>query len=515
MFIFAPLNIVLFAGQTVYMFGFRKTGRPAAAPEGGPAAAPALTAPALAALFSDCADFESRRVRVGDTGLEASVCWLDGLVSGTSVSENVIRPLSRLDGPCAPRACLERIGTGGVYNCVMRRRTDLSDAAGDVLRGFAVLLLDGAEAALSFETKSQDHRGIDAPTVEKSVLGAKDSFIETLRTNTALVRQRLRTPELKLCQCSVGEKSVTQVNVFYLRGAARPAVVEEVRQRLAAIDIDGLTAMGDLEQYLAARPRSAFPQLQHTERPDRFARGLLRGQVGILADGLPLGLLVPGTLPDMLHVQEDRARHAAVASLLLLLRWGGLLLALLLPAVFAAVAMFHQEMIPYSLLQSFVKAEQQVPFSIAAELLGMLAAFELLQEAGIRLPDSVGQTVSIIGALIVGQSAVEAKVISPIAVIVVALAGTAGYTQPNQELGAAIRIWRFLLLVLAVLLGLFGVMAGLMLLLWRLCDTESFGVDYLYPLCDSDGDAFLRAFVRPPLRTEKYAAPKKPGGKLP
>ena len=258
-----------------------------------------------------------------------------------------------------------------------------------------------------------------------------------------------------------------------------------------------MLAAGDLERRLAGTPRCVFPQVLHTERPDRFLVGLARGKLGVLCDGLPIGFLLPATLPDMLRVQEDRARHAAVAAALVLLRYLALFLSLTLPALYVAIAMYHQEMIPYKLLQSVIDSKQSVPFSTAAETLGMLLSFELLQEAGIRLPDPVGQTVSVIGALIVGQSAVEAKVLSPIVIIVVAMAGIAGYAQPSQELGAAVRLWRVALVLCAALLGLYGVMAGLMLLLWRLCDTENLGVSFLSPLTDSRPGALRRAVERP------------------
>ena len=280
------------------------------------------------------------------------------------------------------------------------------------------------------------------------------------------------------------------------------AEVERVKARLSLPDIPAVLAAGDVEQYLAPSPRSAFPQVIHTERPDRFVLGLARGKVGVLCDGLPIGFLLPATLPDMLRVQEDRARHAAVATALVLLRYLALFLSLTLPALYVAVAMYHQEMIPYKLLQSVIDSKQSVPFSTAVETLGMLLSFELLQEAGIRLPDPVGQTVSVIGALIVGQSAVEAKVLSPIVIIVVAMAGIAGYAQPSQELGAAVRLWRVALVLAAVALGFYGVMAGLMLLLWRLCDMENLGVSYLSPLTDSRPGSLRRALLRRPLRKE-------------
>ena len=467
----------------------------------------------VAALFAGCADFTQRAVRVGRTRLTAQVCWLDGLVSSPEAAEDVLRPLSRLDARGTGWQVLNAIQAGGVYCPSVRRHRDDAALAQDLAQGCVAVIFDEAGTGLSFEARATAGRSVSAPSVEKTILGAKDAFVETLRVNTCLVRRHLRDPALKLWQGTVGRRSRTAVAVFSLAGVVREGLVDQVIARLEALDIDGVTALGDLEQYLADRPRGVFPQALHTERPDRFARSLLQGRVGILADGLPVGILLPGTLPEMLHVPEDRARHALVASGLVLLRWVSLFLSLALPALFVAVAMFHPEMIPYRLLQSIIRSKQEVPFGTAAEILGMLAAFELLQEAGIRLPDPVGQTVSIIGALIVGQSAVEARVISPIAVIVVALAGIAGYTQPSQELGAAIRLWRFLLALCSLALGLYGMMAGLMLLLWRLCDMESLGVAYMYPACDGERGSLLRVLFRPPLRLEKK--PRRKGGRNP
>ena len=334
------------------------------------------------------------------------------------------------------------------------------------------------------------------------LLGAKDAFVESVRVNTALLRRRVGKPSLKLWETMLGSETKTRVDILYIEGEAPPEQVERIKARLSLPDIPAVLAAGDVEQYLAGTPRGIFPQVIHTERPDRFVLGLARGKIGVLCDGLPIGFLLPAALPDMLRVQEDRARHAAVATALVLLRYLALFLSLALPALYVAIAMYHQEMIPYKLLQNVIDSKQSVPFSTAAETLGMLLSFELLQEAGIRLPDPVGQTVSVIGALIVGQSAVEAKVLSPIVIIVVAMAGIAGYAQPSQELGAAIRLWRVALVLGAVVLGLYGVMAGLMLLLWQLCDTENLGVSYLSPLTDSRPGSLRRAFLRPPLRKE-------------
>lgn len=454
---------------------------------------------AVEKIFENCADFQSRVLSVH--GLSLTLFYLDGCVSTAQIASEILRPLMLLRER-SEKALLRRSLAGGIWASTVRRRTSAADTASDIAAGSAALIFETEHTALTFEVRSDDTRSVDTPTVEKSVLGAKDAFVESLRVNTSLLRRRIGKPSLKLWETMLGTETQTRVDVLYMEGAAAAEQVECVKARLRLADIPAVLAAGDIEQYLAGAPRSVFPQVIHTERPDRFVLALSRGKIGVLCDGLPIGFLLPATLPDMMRVHEDRARHAAVATALVLLRYLALFVSLLFPALYVAVAMYHQEMIPYKLLQSIIDSKQAVPFSTAAETLGMLLSFELLQEAGIRLPDPVGQTVSVIGALIVGQSAVEAKVLSPIVIIVVAMAGIAGYVQPCQELGAAIRLWRAVLVLGAVALGLYGVMAGLMLLLWRLCDMENFGVSYLSPLTDSRSGALRRVFLRPPLRKE-------------
>ena len=456
-------------------------------------------------LFSDCGDFERREVLAGgEESRPVRVFWLDGLTSGKDVSEDVLRPLTQPGRFAGAGHLQEAIRAGGVWACACRLRDTAEETAADLLRGCCALVFPAGGQAVTFEVKSQDKRAVSQPTVEKTLKGAKDAFTEVLRVNTTLIRRRLRTPDAKLVQTTVGRRSGTDVAVLYIDGIADPSLVAQVRRRLDAIDVDGLTAAGNLEQYITDRPRSLFPQLLHTERPDRFAAELLAGRVGLLADGLPLGFLLPGTLVAFLRVAEDRGQNWAVASLLLLLRWLSLGVSLLLPALFTAMAVYHPEMIPTRLLLSMVEAKQSVPFALETELLAMLLAFELLMEAGLRLPDPVGDTVSIIGGLIVGQSAVEAKIVSPVSLIVVAAAAICGFTQPSRDLGAALRLLRFGLVLLASALGLVGVMAGAAGLVWYLCTMDVFGRSYLAPLTEGGLREVLRALLRLPLPAEKY-----------
>ena len=464
-----------------------------------------LTAAHLEEIFENCFDFELREVRIGG-GLTASLCFMDGLVSGDAVSLTILDPLTdpfRFGGCLSEREAAERMMAGAAFGNTARYRTETDDAVSDLLSGFCIVVFDGLGAAVSFEVRSGLGRSVSEPREEKSVKGARESFVEVLKTNTMMVRRHLRDPMLKIETVTVGRRTSTSVAVLWIEGLTDASLTEELRRRVERIDIDGLLTAADLEEYVADRPLSPFPQLVRTERPDRFCLNLLEGRAGVLIDGLPLGFLAPGTFAQFFKVTEDRANHFLVASLLMLIRCLSVIVTLFLPAVFVAVAMYHQEMLPVKLMVSMIDAKQSVPFSTAVEVMAMLASFELLQEAGMRLPDQIGQAVSIIGALIVGQSAVEASIVSPIAVIIVAFAGIAGYTVPNQDMAGALRLLRFLLLLAAVFAGMFGIAVAGALLTYHLCSLESFGVPYMTPLAGRFGGAGLMKLLRPPLWADK------------
>lgn len=456
---------------------------------------------ALREAFRGCADFEYRRLRAGAPGAGVFVCWLDGLISGADAAESVLRPL------CDPRRCaasdenalISAILSGGVYCPSAAERQDLGELCDDLTHGRCVLVFDGVRRALSFDVRSSAVRAVGEPTLEKSLKGGKDTFVETLRMNTALLRRHAATPRLKITESTLGRSSRTRIALLFVDGAADPGFVRELAARLDAADIDSAVSLGALEDVLADRPRSPFPQLLHTERPDRLARYLLDGRVGLLVDGLPIALVLPVTFADFMKVTGDGSMNYLVAGTLTVLRYAALVLGMYLPALYAAVASFHQEMIPTRLLLSIIEAKKDVPFSTSAEMLGMLFAFALLQEAGLRLPNPVGDTVSIIGALIVGQSAVEARVVSPIAIIVVAVSGIACYTMPSQDMGSAVRLCRTLLLLAGIFAGLYGVGLASCLIVTHLSSIESFGVNYCAPLGGGRGGGLLRMLPRPPL----------------
>ena len=507
----------LFHGHTIYMFNSNamKSGEEPFHPADSGLKTLPVTEKNLGTVFSACDDFQTRAMEIGEhCTISVFICWLDGLISGSNLSEDILRPLTdarRMGGAADASQAIARILQGGVYGGAVKSRSDCESLSQDILNGCCAIVFPETETALSFEVKSDKMRSISESTLEKSVKGAKDAFIETLRVNTALVRKKLRTPKLKSEERTIGRKSATRVSVMYVQEIAQEQRVQDLLRRLESIDIDGLTASGYLEQYLVDQPSSPFPQMLHTERPDTFASYLLDGRIGILVDGLPIGFAVPAQLTRFMRVTEDRANHFTVASMLILLRYIAFFFALFLPGLYVAIAMYHQEMLPTQLLISIIDAKQQVPFSTAAEVLGMLIAFELLQEAGLRLPAPVGNTVSIIGALIVGQSAVDARIISPIAVIIVAFSGISSYTLPSQDLASAVRVLRFFAVLAAMGAGLFGVMAAAVFFVWHLSSLESYGVAYLCPLVDGDSGSWLWSFLRKPLWLDRFRDPRLTG----
>ncbi len=464
------------------------------------------TAEKIRETFAGNVDFQERALHLGgDPHKPMTMFSILGMVRNERASDYVLKPMAedaRLRG-MSMDAALDWMLKGGLYNMALTLRDDMDQVANDLVWGNAIFTIPGRREVLSCFVPTEEKRAISPPENEPSLKGARDAFVEAIRTNTSLVRRRLRTPKLKIQEVIVGRQTESPVDLIYIEGLTNPDLVKEARKRLAEMDIDALLTTANLEEYLADTVKTPFPLLSYTERPDRFCAGIAEGRVGVLADGIPMGFLLPGTLGQFFQTGEDRAKNWLEASSLRLLRYLCMLVTLYLPAFYVAAVSFHPEMLPASLAWSIVEAKVDVPFSTVFEVLILLLAFEIVQEAGLRLPSAIGTTVSILGGLVVGTAAVEAKITSPAVLIAVAVAGIAGYTMPSQEFSAALRIWRFLLVLAASIAGLFGILAVSVILVYHLACLESFGVPYLTPFAAVGGDQ-VDGVLRRPLPWVKF-----------
>lgn len=447
-----------------------------------------MTHESICAIFGSTGDFIARKLKCG--GQTVYAYMIDGLIASSTASDMVLKPLSQL-----PRGCMQSLYDaaldGSIYNNVADPCADEKTVANKLVNGFLVVLFPGA-GAVAYEVKTPEKRGIAPPTVENTVKGPKDAFTETVRTNTSLLRRHLRTPALRFSQSVAGKLTLTNLAVVWIEGVTDPQLVSRLQKRLENLNTESLLTPADVEERVTGSRATPFPLLQYTERTDKFAQGLLSGRVGLLVDGLPQGYLLPVDLGYLMTSPEDEGMDYVSASFIRVLRWGALLLSLLLPAAYIALASFHQQMIPLPLLRSIIESKASVPFSTAVEVLALLLAFELLQEAGIHLPQSVGQAVSIIGGIVVGTAAVEASLISPAALIVVSLSGICGFSLPNRDFAQAARLFRFCFAALGAFAGLFGVTVGFLAMLIHLAGLTSLDVPYLVPFSDGSMKELLR-----------------------
>ena len=434
--------------------------------------------------------------------LKGTLIFIDGLVDVKSISEYIIEPLTqmhRFTESKTEQEVIALIREGTLTYSSQTERNTLKDTINDILSGNAALLFHEKNIAFIFDVKGFEKRSVTEPTDENVIKGSRDVFVETLRVNTATVRRKIKSPNLVLEGIVLGEQTQTSVSIIYMSNIANKDLLKELKQRLSRIKIDAVLSLNSITDYIVDKKLTAFPQIINTERPDKFCSNIIEGRIGIIIDGLPMSLIIPGTFIQFIQATEDYSQNYIISSILRFMRVILIFTTLLLPGFYISVISFHHEMIPIELALSISSSDKYVPFPPFIEVLLLLIAFEVLMEAGLRLPKSIGQAVSIVGAIVVGQAAVDAKLVSPAVVIAISVTAIANYTVPNQDLSNAIRLWRFIIAILSSILGLMGLSLGSLILLYHLCSIECFGVPYLSPFVSGRDDEFGDTLFRLPV----------------
>ena len=467
-----------------------------------------LTLKNVSAILAENSDLVLRHIRIRNNPLlEVTLVYVDGLVVQDTISDLIIKPLmqqEQFDSCKNQQEVVNLIAAGNVYYAAIKRREKIGELLNDILTGSVALIFDSLNLAVTFEAKGFEKRSISEPTGENVIKGAKDSFVETIRVNTATCRRKIKSPNLVIEETIVGKQSLTPVAIVYMKNIINKELVKEVKQRLDNINIDRSITSGYIEEFIIDNKNSTFPQVLSTERPDKFCTNILDGRVGIIIDGTPIAFIVPATLIMFTQAPEDYAQQYIISSIIRYMRYTAMFVTLLLPGFYVCITTFHLEMIPTELAISIAASREGVPFPMAIEVFIMLAAFELLVEAGLRLPKTIGQAISIVGAVVVGQSAVQAKLLSPATVVIIALTAITSFTMPNQDFSNALRLWRLLIFLLASLIGIFGLTSGLLFLFFHWSQMETFGVPYLSPFVSDEDKQLQDTLFRFPLNTMKY-----------
>ncbi|WP_060861189.1 spore germination protein [Paenibacillus riograndensis] len=452
----------------------------------------------LREIFQDCSDIVFRTFNVDPRVL---VVYIDGLTDTQTLEKVVLQPiLSDKNTEGVNHACTqgEIIEQQLVAIAKVQTVSALHEVTDGILKANIAIMVEGEKQVLLAGLKKSEKRGIEEPEAEVSVRGPRDGFTETLRTNTSLIRRRIRSVELKMESVTVGQFSQTEVVIAYIHGIASTTVLEEVRNRIRQIEIDGVMESDFIEEFIEDVPWSPFPQIQNTERPDVVSAGLLEGKIAIMVDNTPFVLIVPMNFWTGLQAAEDYYERSIYNTFIRLIRYSLVNMSLLLPSLYVALSTFHQQLIPTNLLISIADSREGVPFPTFVETLLMEFMFEGLREAGIRLPKAIGSAVSIVGALVIGQAAVQAGIVSAPVVIVVAVTGISSFAIPRYNFGTAYRMLRFPMLILAGVLGLYGVICGLFIMIIHLLGLNSFGVPYMSPVAPQALRGLKDVFVRAP-----------------
>ena len=455
-------------------------------------------------IYTDCADIKMRRMKLGRNRKRTCfLAYIEVSVESVSLEQNAIGKLMSYLNELPEDAFTDALNENAMGLSDMQPFDTVEEAATAMLTGDAIFFVDGYERALKIPDRGYPGMSVSESDSEKVIRGSRESFTDSIKINSALIRKRVRATNVKVSEQILGQRSQTCVDLVYIEDLVRPELLDEIQKRLGSYEIDGILDGGVIEQLSEENWYSPFPQFLTTQRPDRAAMSILEGRVVVLTDNSPTALILPTDYNSFLKTTDDYYNRFEAASFARLLRYAASFLAMSLPGFYIAITNFHTQLLPTPLLISFWQARMGVPFPAAFEVILMELAFELLREAGVRLPGPMGNTIGIVGGLIVGQAAVEANLVSPIVVIVVAFTALCSFAIPNEEFAFAFRILKFLLILLCAWMGFFGFLVGLTLVLIHLSKLKSFGFLYLTPFAGADLNNYedtKDALLRFPLR---------------
>ena len=444
--------------------------------------------------------------------VRAFLVFYDGMCDGTSINDGIIKPL--LEIPLF--SCEDRYSAGTVLEKLVihnqvKKTAEFDSIIDDVNFGSCGIFVDGISEGFAADVKDWPHRSVDKAENEQSIYGPQEAFADMLRGNSAQVRKYLKTEKLICEKITVGNVSRTRGVIMYLSDIANEELVGEVRRRINGLSTDYVLSIEELSMLIEDSPLMITGHILATERPDRVARSLSEGRVAVILNGSPRALILPTNAYEMTHAAADAYLYTAFANASRLIRLISIFISVLLPGLFIAITMFHEEMLPTYLLYAISASRENVPFPSIVELLLMELSFEMIREAGVRMPGPLGSILGIVGGLILGQAAVSAKIVSPIMIIIVAITGIGSFATADYSLGWSFRILKFVFILLGGSAGFYGIALGIFVYSVVVASSKSFGIPFLSPLPGKN--LYKNAIFVPPIwKSEKrpyYLYPKK------
>ncbi len=479
----------------------------------------------LKEVFKDTNDIIFRNMNVGQNKkIDILLNYVDGMTTKDSISEYAVQALMEQ----VNIESFEKSPEKELQNAIMQTSIaitevgtlqTLQECVDKMLSGETILFIDTCSKAIWLSSRGWPIRGIQEPAAETLIRGPRDGFIETMKINITLIRRRIRDPRLKVKYMQVGTRSKTDLAVLYIEDVVNKTVLDEVEKRINNIDIEAVLESSYIEEMIEDDTYSPFPQIENTERPDAVASALLEGRVVIAVDNSSSVLMAPATFVSFMQSSEDYYERWMLACLIRMIRYIALPIVMMLPAIYVAVTQFHPNMLPTQLALYVAASRANVPFPPYFEALLMELVMELVREASLRITTPVGSTIGLVSGLVIGSASVEAGLITPIAVIIVALTGLASFAIPSYNFSTSLRMIRFGFIIIASFFGLFGISIGLCILIIHLCTLKSFGVPYLTPMTHfierrkDLKDTVIRPKINNLVRKPKYLQVEKGKGR--